>query len=68
MGRPYIYNVIDWNYPGTALLNTAAIMVLGIFLHIFTFIVQKLRYRLHKKFFQRETFVISVIDASNTPV
>lgn len=67
-GRPYIYHVIDWNYPGAALLNTAGIMVLGVFLHIFAFIVQKLRYRLYKKFFQKDTLVINVINVSKPPV
>lgn len=67
-GRHYIYHVIDWNNPGAALLNTGGIMVLGILLHIFSFIVHKLRFWLHKKYFQKEVFAINTSSKSSPPV
>lgn len=68
VGRHYIYHVLDWKRPGTALINAVGIYVLGIFLHILVFVVQKLRHRLYKKFFQKESLVINSANDPKSPV
>jgi phosphotransferase system glucose/maltose/N-acetylglucosamine-specific IIC component len=55
VGNNFIYHVLKWEKPGSASSVAIGIVVLAIFLHIITCIIQKLRYRLYKKLNKKPT-------------
>jgi hypothetical protein len=59
VGNRYIYYVINWEEPGRALSVAIGVMVLGIFMHIFSCIVQRLRRRVHKRIFKIKSVTIT---------
>lgn len=60
LGQNFIYDVLYWGEPGKASVVAAGVTVLSFFLHVFTCIVQKLRYRIHKKIFKKTSLEINV--------
>lgn len=52
-GNPYIYNVLSWEEPLDASLVALGVMILSIFLHLMSSVIQTLRYRLYKKCFRK---------------
>ena len=52
-GNRYIYHVLNWENPGSAASVAAGTLVLIIFMHIIACIIQKIRYRLYKKYFKQ---------------
>lgn len=59
VGNNYIYGVLNWEHPDKASLVALGILVLTIFLHIMTCIIQKLRYRVYKKVFKTTSLTIN---------
>lgn len=51
-GNKYIYHVLNWENPGSAASVAAGTLVLIIFMQIIACIIQKVRYRLYKKYFK----------------
>ncbi|XP_066158615.1 protein rolling stone-like [Euwallacea fornicatus] len=49
-GSRYIYPILKWDQPGRTTGICAGVMVLMIFLHLFTFLLYKLRMRLYMRF------------------
>lgn len=58
-GNRYIYNVLAWETPGKSTSVAIGVLVLTIFLHVLTWILQKLRTRLHKRIFKENTVNIT---------
>lgn len=56
-GMRYIYDVLYWGNPGRAASIAAGIFVLLIFLHVFAWILHKLRMRLFKKIYKEVTVI-----------
>ncbi|ENN76865.1 hypothetical protein YQE_06706, partial [Dendroctonus ponderosae] len=50
-GSRYIYPILKWDQPGQTMGVCAGVMVLMIILHIVTFLVYKLRIKIHNRFF-----------------
>ncbi|XP_055593397.1 protein rolling stone [Uranotaenia lowii] len=42
-GNPYIYNVLDWNKPGAAMITVVGTIILAVIVHVLMFFVYKLR-------------------------
>lgn len=59
-GNRYIYEIISWETPGKAALVAVGVMILSLFLHIFAFIIQKARHRVHKKVFKRDSLEVNI--------
>lgn len=59
LGNRYIYHVIDWSRPVSATSVSLGVAVLAIFLHIIACLIQKLRYRLYKKYVRKPTLIIT---------
>lgn len=64
-GRNYVYNVLNWDEPLKASLVALGVMLLMIFLHIMTWVFQRLRYRLHKKLFEKTSMTVTDINKSS---
>lgn len=64
-GNRYIYQVLSWDQPLKASLVALGILVLSIFLHVFTCIIQKLRHRVHKKVFKITSMKVTDVNKSS---
>lgn len=57
-GNHFIYNILDWNNPGPALIVVFGGMILILILHIFVFLIYKLRLHLHARINKNNTMMV----------
>jgi hypothetical protein len=50
-GNRYIYNILDWSKPRSAIVVTLGVFVLMAAMHVFVFWIHHLRMFVHRKFF-----------------
>ncbi|XP_055639296.1 protein rolling stone-like [Toxorhynchites rutilus septentrionalis] len=50
-GRPFIYNVLDWQTPGRSMVTVVGTITLAIIVHVLMFFVYKLRNSIYLRFF-----------------
>uniref|UniRef100_A0A6M2DY25 Protein rolling stone n=1 Tax=Xenopsylla cheopis TaxID=163159 RepID=A0A6M2DY25_XENCH len=56
----FIYNILDWNNPGPAVIVVVGGLVLLIFLHILVFLIYKFRLYLHARLNRNNTMVLPI--------
>lgn len=69
-GKHYIYPILDWDYPGKAILTVIGVILLCCALYIFIFYVYKLRVFIHRRYNRKQVFEPSQCTGrpSSTPV
>uniref|UniRef100_A0A1L8D935 Putative conserved plasma membrane protein n=2 Tax=Nyssomyia neivai TaxID=330878 RepID=A0A1L8D935_9DIPT len=53
-GTTYIYNVLNWNNPGSAMVTVVGVCVLGILINTILYFIHLLRTWIHRRYFERE--------------
>uniref|UniRef100_A0A0K8TRE5 Putative conserved plasma membrane protein n=1 Tax=Tabanus bromius TaxID=304241 RepID=A0A0K8TRE5_TABBR len=57
VGNHYIYNVLDWEKPGNAIVTVVGVMILCCFIYFCIFVIYKIRVFIYKRFFRDVSFV-----------
>ncbi|XP_053662615.1 protein rolling stone-like [Anopheles marshallii] len=56
-GRPYIYNVLDWNEPGKAMVTVVGTILLAMIVHMLMFAIYKLRVKIYLRHFNHKPII-----------
>uniref|UniRef100_A0A182XCJ4 Protein rolling stone n=1 Tax=Anopheles quadriannulatus TaxID=34691 RepID=A0A182XCJ4_ANOQN len=56
-GRPYIYNVLDWNEPGKAMVTVVGTILLAMIVHMLMFAIYKLRVKIYLRYFNHKPII-----------
>ncbi|XP_055301375.1 protein rolling stone-like [Sitodiplosis mosellana] len=54
LGNPYIYNVLNWNEPGKAMVTVFGTLILAIIVHVTLFWIYKLRVFVQRRYFSTQ--------------
>ncbi|XP_059616897.1 protein rolling stone-like [Phlebotomus argentipes] len=66
-GATYIYSVLDWNDPGSAMITVVGVCALGIIIHTILYLIYLLRTWIFRRYFEKEEIMPTTSPASTLP-